>query len=479
MPGRSYSVALRRSAANSTRLPQGSESIIGEPSYHVLPALRARIRTGSIRVRFAGMQRIRVLQVGDLHYDDAIAGPPDVDVKDPGFQPSLLAAAAPPQLRAVMQRLQTLCEADVPDAAVFCGDLSSRGNLDVYRECVAYLDDNLQLSSAHFWPPEQIHVVAGNHDVDRNLVDPKGVDLFQKFRPLEATWKASGTDVLVCDDVRSTSFGHPGSEMVALSLNSCVGCGEKRYRTTKMTDAKRATLTAKAQAGDKAAADALWEDIDMPLFAEEHLATAIAVVAGAPPAALPLVVAHHNLLPQATPRADIYTELFNGGAARTRLAGQARWVVYLHGHIHEDPVEIIDQRYPNSGKILSISAPLFSDGFNVITFEFGKLGRPLGCSILRFRYEKGGDVRSQPEIRVSLRSRTDAPNDLITSVLAVMTAGASYYFSDLLALVITAGQTVTEPELCDALREAEWAGALRIAQRDDEAAQWQIMRELF
>jgi hypothetical protein len=419
------------------------------------------------------MRRLRLLQVGDLHYDDAVAGPPDVDVKDPGFDQKLLTAAAPPKLRAVMQRLQRLCEEDTPDGALFCGDLSSRGLLSVYRDCLAYLEDNLDLSGCRYWPLDHLHSVPGNHDVDRALVVPD--NLFAKFVPLTDAWRENSTDVLACDAVRQSYIESSGARVLALSLNSCVGAGEKRGAA--LSDEVRTELEVRASAGDEAAADALWEDLDMPLFYEEHLANAVDAISGAPRPVLPVVLAHHNLLPQATPRAEIYTELFNAGAARVQLAGLDRWVLYLHGHIHDDPVEIIDQRHPQTGRVLSISAPLFQEGFNVITLEFGKLGRPLGCVITRYRYEKGGVVRPQKQIRVSLRDSRDAPDSLISEIVRLLQPTERLYFHELQERYAAAGGTAGEEDFCDALREADWAGWVEIAQRDDEPQQWRILRE--
>jgi hypothetical protein len=154
-------------------------------------------------------------------------------------------------------------------------------------------------------------------------------------------------------------------------------------------------------------------------------------------------------------------------------------VLYLHGHIHDDPVEIVEQCYPSPGKVLSVSAPLFSSGFNLLTLEFGKLGRPLGSIITRYRYERGGDVRPQPQIRVSLREPSDVPDALVAQIIDQMNAGSRYRFEDLRKTFdASAASPVPETEFCDALLEAEWAGLVQIVQRSDEPSHWQIAREL-
>ena len=423
------------------------------------------------------MKTITLLQIGDVHFDQASAGP-DVDVKDQQISPALIREMAPSRLRAVMQAIQKRCEAKPPTAAVFCGDLTSRGDLPIYINCVSYLDRALGLSHERFWSEDDVHVVPGNHDVDRRNADPEGKDLFKKFLPLESAWRDQSLDVLACMEVRPTKMrGEMGGELTVYSINSCIGCGEKRARQGVFTEAQRKDLERRKQEGNDEAADALWEGLDTPLFAKEHLTDLNSAISEMPPTQLPVVLAHHNLLPQAVPRADIYTELINGGAARTRLASHERWVLYLHGHIHDDPIEVIEQRYPGSGRVLCISAPVLEDGFNVITIEFGYADRPMGAAIGRYRYEKGGDVRLRGEVRVGLAARADEPSQLQASILSVLKPGTNVRFRELeQALKQKLAEMPEREDLCDALREAEWADYITISEREDEPSQWTISR---
>lgn len=421
------------------------------------------------------MRAVTLLQLGDLHYDQTDAGP-EVDVQDPGISAAVVAAAAPSRLRAVMQKLQRICAADPPKMLAVCGDLSSRGDLSVYAECVAYLDLNLELAAGRFWTAEGIHAVPGNHDVDRSLVDPSGADLFGKFRPLEEAWRNQGIDILRCGSLRHTRVAHAGCEIRAFSVNSCVGCGENR--AADFTASLRAELQARADSGDTDAGDALWEGLDTPMIHESHLTSLAAEIGALPVEAMPVVIGHHNVLPQAMPRIKVYTEMLNGGAARARLASQDRWVLYLHGHIHDDPIEVISKRHPGGGNLLAISAPLISHGFNLVRLEFGESGRPLGCVVTRYRYEPGGDVRAQPDVRIPVRQPLDLPHPLVERVLEALPAGKSARFPDLLSALAatTSGQVPTTEELADALQEAEWADRVQISERADEASRWLVWR---
>lgn len=424
------------------------------------------------------MKTLTIMQVGDLHYDQADAGPA-VDAKDPHLSPVLVSAAAPSQLRAVMQAAQKRCANDAIDGIVFCGDLTSRGALSVYRECVEYLDVGFSLAGGSPWSEGTLHAVPGNHDVDRALVDPDGVDLFSKFVPLKQAWEDRELNILACDSVRESKVGESGREAALLSVNSCIGCGEKRSRVGEFTETRKTQLEKEATEGIEAAADALWEGIDTPLMYEDHLRVLGEAIDDLSPSILPIVTAHHNLLPQAMPRIDVYTELMNGGAIRARLSSFERWILYLHGHIHDDPIEIIDQRYPGRGRILSVSAPEFRIGFNLISVAFGFAGRPVGCTITRFRYEHGGEVRPQDPVRIGLRWTRDEPDQLVGAILDAIPQGQSVRFRELeQRLSGTIPSTTRTEQLESALLEAEWSEHLSIDGREDAARHWTIRREL-
>ncbi len=424
------------------------------------------------------MKTLTILQVGDLHYDEANAGPA-VDGKDSHISPALVAAAAPSQLRAVMQAAQKRCASDPIDAIVFCGDLTTRGVLSVYEECVEYLDVGFSLAGSSSRPEGTLHAVPGNHDVDRRLVDPEGKDLFSKFEPLARAWRSRGLSILACDSVRNTKVGVVGSEAALLSVNSCIGCGEKRSRIGEFTETLKAQLKEEASRGIGGAADALWEGLDTPLVHEDHLRELSEAVEDLMPSVLPIVTAHHNLLPQAIPRVAVYTELLNAGAVRTSLSSHGRWVIYLHGHIHDDPIEVIDQRFPGRGSVLSISAPEFRSGFNLISVAFGYAGRPIGCTVTRYRYERGGEVRSQQPIRVGLRRAHDEPEELLEIILRLVPQGQSLRFRELQhRLQEQVSPTPSIGRIESTLLEAEWAGHLSIPERDDLPQHWTIRREL-
>ena len=118
------------------------------------------------------------------------------------------------------------------------------------------------------------------------------------------------------------------------------------------------------------------------------------------PHSIAIVVGHHNILSQEVVRYAPFADLINGGALRRSLQQPGRPVVYLHGHIHTDPIEIIQQVERPESQIVSVSAPTLMDGFNLIECYAAVGKRPLGLCLRRFRIEKNGNVVERPILRV-------------------------------------------------------------------------------
>ena len=151
-----------------------------------------------------------------------------------------------------------------------------------------------------------------------------------------------------------------------------------------------------------------YEDIDTPIFTEDDIDEVIEHIESAEKQYLPIILTHHNLLPQKRPRIAMYTELINSGYFRERLENLNRTIIYLHGHVHDNPIEIIQSGKHKHAKIICISAPLLFPntefeskkfGFNGINIIFGTHGIPLGCKITRYRISEGVDKKEEERIR--------------------------------------------------------------------------------
>lgn len=371
----------------------------------------------------SGIQSRTVFQIGDLHFDDFVNAKFDVDDHKNRTPSGITAGIALRLSKTIADNLGHRL-AQNPDALIaFCGDFTSRGNQVVFQEAIDYLGDFFKAAAGTDFTEKQVHLVPGNHDVDRKG-SMKFVDLgVERFRPLAQIVAASSIPAPLTLTTRATELAIGRSSILFCSVNSCRASGSFRQAPElevkdPIIDAiaesvgiarKKIVAQLKAAIVDNVKLDQ--EALDIPFITGEDLVgISNAVSATKSTYTLPLILAHHGFLPQSTPRLDTYTEMVNGGEVRQVLASFDRPVVYLHGHIHEDTVEILRSGGPNRQStsslppVVVISAPEFKEGYNEIVIEFGKSGMPLGLSLIRHRVAKGVITKSQPE-RISLSSR--------------------------------------------------------------------------
>ncbi len=353
---------------------------------------------------------------------------------------------------------------------LICGDLTDKGNLDGYRICLEYLVKNLRMNEG-IWPTEQIHAVPGNHDVNRTKCDPKGTDVHLKFEPLIDAWVNVGLDVLAAKQCRHTRVSANGHKLDLFSLNSCIGCGERRYLPADVKDKLDALIKSSS-----AHLDLIWEQLDTPAFIEADVNVVTTTLEQQSDISLGVVVAHHNLLPQALPRFEMYSDVVNGGLVRSRLSQCAHPIIYCHGHIHDDPVEIVTNAKSHRGRLISISVPKFDQGFNVLELDYSRSDVPMGCRVVPFRFQNDGEVRAEAPIRIPLRTIRDAArvtDDLAKSVLQRI--GKSLMrLEDVRATLPK--PTPQARTVAQVLVDLEWLGFVDIDNRSEEARHWQVRR---
>lgn len=416
---------------------------------------------------------LSILQVGDVHLPD-YQNSRVVDHKDKGFPQEVLNHIAPTRLEVVAKSLINLMETGEPKPAgiIISGDLTSRGDLKGYRECIEYLCRILQLDDPKKWIPDQIHVVPGNHDIDRNSID-EHADIYSKFIPLVDSWTDKGLTVMASDERRHTQIEERGMRLDLFSINSCLGCGAKDYFPGSI----REELT-KLLKGAPFNVSAV--QLDTPAFDSQRLSQIKDDIDSLTQTTLPIVSSHHNILPQAEPRIEIYTEAINGGLARSMLSNLGRPVIYCHGHIHRDPIEIIVSPKAIKGRLVLIAAPLLSDGYNVIEIHFARSGTPIGCVVKPYRLRSEGVMKLESPVRIPLLGHRDSTRTSIDGGLAgVLDAVSSQArrFRILLDLVRESGEGErTEDDLVGLLLELEWAGLIKITDREEHHVHWQIYR---
>ena len=419
------------------------------------------------------MDQVRIIHIGDIHYPEADEDRFLVDRKDTGVPAGWIRRFSPDKVKQVSEAI--VDQSETADAVLFSGDLTSRASMVGYHDCLKYLIQALRLTDASLWQQESIHVVPGNHDFERPLAELDDASIFERFEPIRTAWQDLGLPVLVPNAVRTSSVTSGRSSVSIFSINSCIGCGDTRNLPEKVRDDLTAILRPfLARLDEEEVFELLAEQLDTPAVLDEHLNTLERCIAELPNNQMPVILGHHGILPQARPRLSIYTELLNGGVIRQRLASLNRPVIYCHGHIHLDTVELVSHPRHGDGRLVSISAPLYEQGFNVLSVKFGRSGAPLGCEVLPFRLQDHGGVRQQPVVRIPLQPTplANVLGDRTTSTALEMLQGGERRFDEIRNEWPTDLPRPQRNTLRDVLEDLEWLGLVRVFDRDAEPERW-------
>jgi hypothetical protein len=356
------------------------------------------------------LSKIRILQVGDVHLPTAARGKRNVDQKDSSFSVELRNVISSIPTKVVFKQIYKLLEEGGIDALLFMGDFTDRGSLDNYERSTAFLANALQIGGGRNHASIPVGIVPGNHDIDRELAKQPG--LATKFTPLNDHLTKHRLPVLPVERTISMSV-RQGNGVVDINLmNSCWGCGASEYIPTEFREGIGKAIEAAIAKGGATTLQAYYDrQFDTPAFSNESIEEVVQRATTVEPNALLTIVAHHNLLPQRLTRLAPYTELVNSGALRASLMQAGRPIVYLHGHIHEDPIEIMS--IPNGQSVISISAPAADAGFNLLEFNFTRSGLPLSCQVYPWRFNPSGILYREPPNSIPLignRRRSHDPS---------------------------------------------------------------------
>lgn len=279
------------------------------------------------------LPRVRLLQLGDIHLPSGPKLKPYFDDKDQKFSPALKNIISRSPLKTVFRRVYEHIASGEYDAVLFMGDFTDVGNLEGYKACCRYIAGALQLGEKGEHSSVKVGVVPGNHDIDRVLARRPG--MVAKFTPLANALREVGLPAPPIDRAISISIDKVPISVHIQLLNSCWGCGEDEYIPDlfrkPISDAISSVLT--GQDAEKAAKLYYDQQLDTPAIHSDAIGGVCASIKTTSPSCVPVVVAHHNLLPQRLPRLAPYTELVNSGALRSSLMELDKAVIYLHGHI--------------------------------------------------------------------------------------------------------------------------------------------------
>lgn len=418
------------------------------------------------------MRVFRIVQVGDIHYSDSENFASPVDNKDAGFPVAVRDSIGTAPLQAVFRSLSHILEIGGIDLITFMGDFTTRGDRAVLGDCARYIRGLF----ADHWPADgspDCKLIIGNHDVDRRR-DP---DTEERFEDINTVLTGAGFDAAsILAPCETILKGDDAAEVRVFGINSCRGCGQLRLLGSIVEKhAGPAIRKLLNEGGSDADLEELYEQIDTPAIDEHTLTLLGTSLSYLGETVLPVICAHHNLLPQAMPRIAPYSELINGGAVRTALLNLDRPLLYLHGHLHTSPMEVV--RVPDRGRsaIISISAPLFRDGYNVIEIAFNQEAVPLGCQVIAHRLD-GSQCR--------VASSNIIPAWTAAEGLRLATARARELMKVLVAdSVVPRGDLLAklgwpDNELDDALTELRWLGAVEIPNHGRPSIHWRVTRSI-
>ncbi|MBF9234447.1 metallophosphoesterase family protein [Microvirga alba] len=411
------------------------------------------------------------MQVGDVHLPGNAQHRHNLDDKDKRFPVELKGILSSSPIKIVFKQIYSFISKQDVSAMLFMGDLTDIGGLGGYRSCANYIARSLQLGSGNVHSSLPVGIIPGNHDINRDLAKLPG--LTRKFQPLTDALQAVGLPALPVSKPLWLRLQEGAAQAQIALLNSCWGCGAREFIPEEFRDDVEAAIDNAIKRGNAERATRAYYDrqFDTPAFNEDSIREFVQGANGIARTGLLIACAHHNLLPQRQPRLAPYTEVVNSGAVRGTLKELGRPILYLHGHIHEDPIEILHS--PGGDPLVCISAPEASAGFNVLEIVFTRAGLPLSCHIHKWRFDQSGVFRSTGTEVVSLLGQRRRAYDKSLSRLYahLLTEGESYW-SDLLQASHGIFATDAEESLEESL-EVLWADArIRIDNYDLPPENW-------
>lgn len=352
------------------------------------------------------LSKISILQIGDVHFPEWEPGTNSVDMKVSDFSPTIESSLRSSPLATILSEIRRVCRFEKPNAVILMGDFTTRGEVDLIENAVTVINGIVNDSFCDKRIP--VFGVPGNHDVSKE--DAVRLGDLGKFKHVQDAFaKAGWRQIPVQSSVRHVIESHDGCKVIGYFLNSSIGSWSKAlypeglrssiFETTAdsppitLADPRPfndAGLTKPANVSSILAQ--VYEQIDTPYFRADDLDS----VAGnlSQTGSLGLVISHHNVLPQYVPRISYFGELLNSGYARQLFLQSGVDVLYLHGHIHDDPIEIVQSTELNGGRIICVSAPTITAGFNKISIFFTEDKKPFLLKITMHRLERSGVVAS-------------------------------------------------------------------------------------
>lgn len=419
---------------------------------------------------------IRVLQIGDVHLPTAAQQERHVDDKDGQFPLALKHVMSSMPAKQVFRQIYGLIERDQVDAVLLMGDLTDKGGLDAYRGAVQFLANALQIGTGREHENLPVGIVPGNHDINRELAKDVGFD--PKFRPLNEALSAERLPLLPVEHCVHLPVGDDNARVNIILMNSCWGCGSQTLIPAGFREPIAKAIDEAIKDGGDAELTAYYDQqLDTPAFSNDAIAQLISMSGNEAADGQLIAVAHHNLLPQASSRIAPYTELVNSGRMRQAMTQLDKPIIYLHGHIHEDPIEIV--RTPTGQPLICISAPAADNGFNIVDVKFTRHGIPLSCDVIPWRFDQSGTLRAVPPISVSLLgSRLRSHGPALGKIFGKILESGQVWWSDLVSQIPPYFQTDNEAQIVEAIELLRADNSIKVENYELDAKNWIVRANL-
>lgn len=364
---------------------------------------------------------VSFLQLGDVHYPDLHKARLLVDHKDKGMSAAMVGAISSSRIADITRGLARVRQEEEQIVAIaMTGDLTTAGDVSGYEACLNFLNGALQLSDHAYWQNRRLLVVPGNHDINRTSI-VAGQPLLDKFTPLLDVWMKIFGNANSLTVTAPTPTDLPPATHISsipsirfLPLNTCYLCGEYRTFPNEIRQNMLDLLTELRKTISPVEFERiLSEQVDCPAVDREHVVALEQHISANDTASISVVVGHHPLFAQPMPRVAAYTELLNAGYVREAVLGTRRNVIYLHGHIHQDPLLLLNSPLRGTHRIIHISAPALQDGFNLIRIFFSNVtSQPLGLELIRYRFGDHLGLEKLEPIKIRLADQSALWNEI-------------------------------------------------------------------
>lgn len=422
-----------------------------------------------------GISRINLLQLGDVHFPDAVQASQTGDVKDHAFPTDMLRALSPSPLHSVVKHVADVVDDGRCHALVMMGDLTTQGRKVGYRDCFNYLAKAIWVRERARLSPDRILVTAGNHDVNRE--DAKSPESHSKFEYMNLVLQEYGLSEILVDTCQITSVCEHNAKLRLVGLNTSIGCGTMRGLPERIKGKVESVYDQAFKSWEGAEGDVvpvLWNELYEVLDTPMATANAIHDLQRKLDASdgVSVVFGHHNLFPQTTTRIAPYTEFLNSGNLRQSLLRKNDFVFYLHGHIHDDPIEILTSPAHSRASLIVVAAPEITKGYNLLKFEFDSDGRPLGCTVEQYRLRDGSFEMSIGAEIPLFHGLAEAQSDIEAKIMDLLKRRPSYYASEISRNL----RCTDNDKLSEAVHSLKWKRMLRIEMGGKDFVSWTIRR---